>query len=144
MGTVGRFSTPVATGSRGEKVCGSCSGIRFGRNRQDRRGASWAVRLARANPSARILLTTYSEPLAELLQTKLKVLAPEAGAIIPRITVRDLPGTAEELFQLVRGRRPRIVSADALRSVIADAAEKVPYIHISSIFLIRFRIEIAF
>ena len=83
-----------------------------------------AVRLARANPSARILLTTYSEPLAELLQTKLKVLAPEAGAIIPRITVRDLPGTAEELFQLVRGRRPRIVSADALRSVIADAAEK--------------------
>ena len=83
-----------------------------------------AVRLARANPSARILLTTYSEPLAELLQSKLKVLAPETGAIIPRITVRDLPGTAEELFQLVCGRRPRFVSADALRSLITNAAEK--------------------
>lgn len=83
-----------------------------------------AVRLARSNPNARVLLTTYSEPLADLLQSKLKVLAPESGAIIPRITVRDLPGIADELFQLVRGRRPRIVSANLLRSLIAHAAEE--------------------
>jgi hypothetical protein len=95
-----------------------------------------AVRLARANPSARILLTTYSEQLAELLEAKLKVLAPQTGAIIPRVTVRDLPGIAEELFQLVHGRRPRIVSARALRGIIADAAENVGIKGFTSRFLI--------
>lgn len=82
-----------------------------------------AVRLARANPNARVLLTTYSEPLAKMLQAKVKVLAPEAGAIVPRITVRDLPGTADELFQLAHGLRPRIVSAEMLRTMIVEAAK---------------------
>lgn len=84
-----------------------------------------AVRLARENPQARILLTTFSEPLAISLAEKLKILAPESGGIVPRITVKDWAGAADELFQLIEGRRPRIVSADMLRTMIIDSAKAV-------------------
>jgi hypothetical protein len=82
-----------------------------------------AVALTRKNPQARVLLTTFSEPLARLLSAKLAVLAPETGGIVPRITVADWHGAADELFQLIHGRRPRIVAADTLRTMIAKAAE---------------------
>jgi hypothetical protein len=81
-----------------------------------------AVGLARANTLSRVLLTTFSAPLARLLAGKLSVLAPENGGIAPRITVSDWYGAADELFQLIYGRRPRIVSADALRTMIEKAA----------------------
>jgi hypothetical protein len=81
-----------------------------------------AVGLARANPQVRVLLTTFSAPLARSLATKLRVLAPETGGIVPRITVSDWHGAADELFQLIHGRRPRIVSTDALRTMIEEAA----------------------
>jgi hypothetical protein len=81
------------------------------------------VALARKNPQARLLLTTFSEPLARSLSAKLAVLAPETGGIVPRITVTDWHGAADELFQLMHGRRPRIASTDLLRTVIAKAAE---------------------
>ena len=82
-----------------------------------------AVALARKNPQARLLLTTFSEPLARSLSAKLAVLAPETGGIVPRITVADWHGVADELFQLIHGRRPRIVATDMLRTMIAKAAE---------------------
>jgi hypothetical protein len=50
------------------------------------------------------------------------VLAPETGGIVPRITVADWYGAADELFQLINGRRPRIVGADTLRAMIVEAA----------------------
>jgi hypothetical protein len=81
-----------------------------------------AVALARRRPPARILLATFSEPLARSLAGKLGVLAPETGGIVPRITVCDWQTAAGELFQLIHGRRPRIVAADALRRIISDAA----------------------
>jgi hypothetical protein len=81
-----------------------------------------AVRLARENAQARILLTTFSEPLAHALAQKLKVLAPEHGGIVPRITVKDWAGAADELFQLVHGGRARIVATDTLRDMIREAA----------------------
>lgn len=81
-----------------------------------------AVALARKNSHARVLLTTFSEPLARSLAAKLAVLAPETGDIVPRITVADWYGAADELFQLVHGRRPRIVATDTLRTMLAEAA----------------------
>jgi hypothetical protein len=81
------------------------------------------VALARKNPQARLLLTTFSEPLAQSLAAKLVVLAPDTGGIAPRITVSDWHGVADELFQLIHGRRPRIVAPDILRTMIAKAAE---------------------
>ncbi len=82
-----------------------------------------AVALARKNPQARLLLTTFSEPLARSLSAKLVVLAPETGGIAPRITISDWHGVADELFQLIHGRRPRVVGTDMLRIMIAKAAD---------------------
>lgn len=81
-----------------------------------------AVRLARQNPHARILLTSFSDPLAESLRKKLKVLAPETSALVRRITVASFQAAAEELHQLQYGVRPRIASEKLLRSLLDEAA----------------------
>ena len=74
-----------------------------------------AVQLARDNPSARILLASFSQPLADAMAKKLLVLAPETGGIVPRITTASFQGIAEQMFQLEYGVRPRIASDVVLR-----------------------------
>ena len=67
-----------------------------------------AVRLARENPNAKVLLASFSEPLAAELAKKVLVLAPETGGVVPRITTASFQGIAEQMFQLEHGVRPRI------------------------------------
>ncbi len=81
-----------------------------------------AVRLARENPNARVLLASFSEPLAAELAKKVQVLAPETGGIVPRITTASFQGIAEQMFQLEHGVRPRIASDGALRERLRAAA----------------------
>lgn len=81
-----------------------------------------AVRLARENPVARILLASFSEPLAEAMAKKLLVLAPETGGVVPRITTASFRGIAEQMFQLEHGVRPRIASEAVLRKRLREAA----------------------
>lgn len=95
-----------------------------------------AVRLARADPARQILLATFSEPLARELTSKVKVLAPETGGIVPRITVSDWASVADELYQLSTGRRPRIVGTEALASLIAGAAREAEVRGFSDRFLL--------
>jgi hypothetical protein len=66
-----------------------------------------AVRLARANPHAKILLASFSQPLADAMAKKILVLAPETGGIVPRITAVSFRGIAEQMYQLEHGVRPR-------------------------------------
>lgn len=81
-----------------------------------------AVRLAREKPEARILLASFSKPLADAMAKKLAVLAPETGGIIPRITCMSFQGIAEQIFQLEHGVRPRIASDAILRERLRAAA----------------------
>ena len=81
-----------------------------------------AVRLARENPSARILLATFSQPLADALAKKVLVLAPETGGVVSRITTASFRGIAEQMFQLEHGVRPRIASDVILREKLRAAA----------------------
>jgi hypothetical protein len=81
-----------------------------------------AVRLARENPEARILLASFSQPLADAMAKKLLVLAPETGGIVPRITTASFRGIADQMFQLEYGVRPRIASDALLRERLRDAA----------------------
>jgi hypothetical protein len=81
-----------------------------------------ARRLAQA-PDARVLLTTFSEPLAFALERKLQILAGEKSEVVPRITVASFEGIAQELFQLVRGHNPPIASEDIIRSLLPKAAD---------------------
>jgi superfamily I DNA/RNA helicase len=83
-----------------------------------------AVRLAKADPRARILLTTFSDPLAEALKKKLAVLSPETSGVVRRITVESFQRVAEQLFQLVHGARPRIAGEPLLRGLLKKAAQE--------------------
>jgi hypothetical protein len=84
-----------------------------------------AVRLIRNDLTARVLLTTFSEPLAGSLRSKLAVLAGPDTSIVPRITVASFEGLAVELFQLAFGRKPRVASAEQIEAVLVKAAGDV-------------------
>lgn len=81
-----------------------------------------AVRLAREEPQARILLASFSQPLADAMAKKLLVLAPETGGIVPRITVASFRGIAEQMYQLEHGVRPRIATDAVLRERLRVSA----------------------
>lgn len=95
-----------------------------------------AVRLARANPSARVLLASFSDPLAEALAKKLRVLAPDTGGVVPRITTASFRGIAGEMHQLEHGVRPRIASDVVLRARLTAAAAEVGLNGFSERFLL--------
>ncbi len=95
-----------------------------------------AVRLARENPHARILLASFSRPLADAMAKKLLVLAPETGGIVPRITTASFRGIAEQMHQLEYGVRPRIASEPMLRERLRDAAAKADLKGFSDRFLL--------
>ncbi|KQP44974.1 3'-5' exonuclease [Methylobacterium sp. Leaf106] len=81
-----------------------------------------AVRLTRSDSQARVLLTTFSKPLADALQHKVDLLiAAEPGAS-GRITVAPWEGVAEELYQLVHARRPRIAGLAQIQAALVQAA----------------------
>lgn len=81
-----------------------------------------AARLAARDDRTRVLLTTFSEPLAAALERKVKVLAGDAGAVVPRITVAPFIGIARDLYQLVHGRNPQIAGEDLVHSLLTKAA----------------------
>jgi hypothetical protein len=81
-----------------------------------------AVSLARENPNARVLLASFSEPLAAELAKKVLVLAPDTGGVVPRITTASFQGIADQMFQLEHGVRPRIASETVLRERLRAAA----------------------
>ncbi len=80
-----------------------------------------ARRLAQ-DPSARVLLATFSEPLAFALERKLLILAGETSEVVPRITVASFEGIARELFQIVFGGKPPLASDELAGSLLLKAA----------------------
>ncbi|WP_283470632.1 UvrD-helicase domain-containing protein [Methylosinus trichosporium] len=85
-----------------------------------------AVRLARASVQARVLLATFSDPLAAALERKVRLLAGADSGLLSRILVASLPVIAAELFELAYGHRPHVATPDRLARALekaTDAAE---------------------
>lgn len=95
-----------------------------------------AARLAEKHPDARVLLTTFSRPLANALERKLRILVGEQSSVIPRITVAPFRGIAEELYQLAFGRRPQIASDEQTGRSLAEAASAEGSTEFSPRFLV--------
>lgn len=95
-----------------------------------------AVRLARENPATRVLLASFSQPLADALARKVSVLAPDTGSVVPRITTASFQGIADQLHQLEFGVRPRIASDKALRAWLMAAAKQAEVKGFSDRFLL--------
>ena len=83
-----------------------------------------AARLARRAPDTRVLLTTFSQPLAAALARKLGVLVNDS-AVLRRVTVAPYRQVADELYQLAFGRRATVASDVQIEDAIGKAAEAV-------------------
>lgn len=95
-----------------------------------------AARLAREDAAARVLLTTFSRPLAQALGAKLKLLLAAEAAHAGRITVSAWDDLADELHQLAFGRRARLASEAQVRAALAEAAATVALTGFSERFLV--------
>ena len=83
-----------------------------------------AVYLARAHANARVLLATFSETLANALQTRLKRLLGNEPRLGERIDVHSLNAIGIRLYKSHVGQ-PAIASQDVLRELIKEAAGAV-------------------
>lgn len=80
-----------------------------------------ATHLARSNPQARILLTTFSAPLAALLQEKLHRLVAAEPALLERLDVCDMRTLGERMHTAQLGK-PQLIAADDLHALIRQHA----------------------
>jgi hypothetical protein len=94
------------------------------------------ARLAQGELESRVLLTTFSRPLATMLQRKLEVLIGKEPSVIPRVTVTPFRGVAEELYQLAFGRRPHAPSDKLVSDAIAKAAADLGVTEFTARFLV--------
>lgn len=81
-----------------------------------------AANILKREPQARLLLTTFSLPLANALEGKLRILTGEDKGIVPRVTVLPFKGVAHELFTLAFGHHPRAATEDQIRGALKTSA----------------------
>ena len=80
-----------------------------------------AVFLVRANPDSRVLLTTFSDTLADALRTKLRRLIGNEPRLGERIEVHAMNAIGERLYEQNFGRT-KIASSDVIRRFMTEAA----------------------
>lgn len=80
-----------------------------------------AVALAEKNPQARILLTTFSEPLANMLGRKLRLLISNRPRIGERLEVHSMSIIARRLYQLNIGSTSIATKAEIADIIAAEA-----------------------
>jgi mRNA-degrading endonuclease RelE of RelBE toxin-antitoxin system len=83
-----------------------------------------AAHLARAHPDARVLLTTFSDTLANALQTKLKRLLGNEPRLAERIDVHSLNAIGLRLYKAHVGQAT-IASPEIVRELVKQAANAV-------------------
>ena len=80
-----------------------------------------AVFLARANPDARVLLTTYSDTLAAALRGRLGLLVRNEPRLAERIDVESIGAVGWRLYR-ASGDEPRIASRGQIESFLEEAS----------------------
>lgn len=81
-----------------------------------------AVFLARRHPQARVLLTTFSQALANALKVKLGRLVGNEPEVAARIIVQSVNGIGSDLYAQAFGP-PAIAAASLIQSLLAQATE---------------------
>ncbi|RWJ39755.1 MAG: DNA helicase [Mesorhizobium sp.] len=81
-----------------------------------------AANILKNDPQALLLLTTFSLPLANALEGKLRLLAGVEKGVVPRVTVLPFKGVASELFTLAFGHYPRAATEEHVRAALKSAA----------------------
>lgn len=84
-----------------------------------------AAYIARHQTESRVLLTTFSDTLANALQAKLARLISSTPRLGERLEVHALNAVGERLYER-NGKRATIAGAQVIRKIIADASATVP------------------
>jgi plasmid maintenance system killer protein len=95
-----------------------------------------AVHLARRHPKARVLLTTFSKPLAKALATRMGSLVAGETAIAARIDVQALTAVAYTLYAKAFGQ-PNIASDTVVQALLRKIAAETPGAKFQQPFLIN-------
>jgi len=93
-----------------------------------------AVHLARTHPDARVLLTTFSDTLANALRTKLRRLISNEPRLGERLEVHALNAIGRRLYGLTSGR-PQIATREEISALLAEGAQEVDEHRFSPRFL---------
>jgi len=83
-----------------------------------------SAHLARTNPQARVLLTTFSEPLANALRAKLRLLLTSEPRMGERIEVYSMDAIGRRLYELNIGKL-RIATDSQISELIQTASSQV-------------------
>lgn len=86
-----------------------------------------AARALRSDPHSHVLLTTFSQPLANSLAAKMRVLLTDDPAVSSRLTIASFEEAATDLYELAAGRRPVIASLEFQRAAIERAMAECGY-----------------
>jgi hypothetical protein len=95
-----------------------------------------AANILKRDPAARLLLTTFSLPLANALEGKLRILAGIEKGVVPRASILPFRGVASDLFTLAFGHHPRPASDDQVRAALAAAAKELGVTSFTQRFLV--------
>ena len=79
------------------------------------------MHLARANPETRLLLTTFSETLANALRSKLRLLISNEPRLGERIEVHAMNSIGRRLYEVNLGKI-QIASGETIRQIIEEAS----------------------
>lgn len=80
-----------------------------------------AANILKKNADAKLLLTTFSLPLANALESKVKILTGDDKSIVPRVTVLPFRGVAQDLFTLAYGYHPRAAPEEQIRGILESS-----------------------
>jgi len=83
-----------------------------------------AVYLARSNPDARVLLTTFSDTLASALHTKLKRLVGSEPRLAERIDVASLNAIGQRLYKAQHGPAA-LASRETIRQLLKTSSDAI-------------------
>ena len=94
-----------------------------------------AVHLARENPDARVLLTTFTDQLADALQTRVNRLVENQPRLAERIDIYSLPAVAKRLYTKQFGS-VTLAEDTLIRALIQAESERVGSHRFTKSFLI--------
>jgi UvrD-like helicase family protein len=83
-----------------------------------------AVFLARSKPDARVLLTTFSDALANALRAQLRRLISNEPSLGERLEVHSMNAIGRRLFE-TNFARPQVASRETVRELVSEAARAV-------------------
>jgi superfamily I DNA/RNA helicase len=81
--------------------------------------------ILRNNKHAKVLLTTFSSPLANALEHKLGVLMGKNGSKDSNVTILPFRAVAHDLFALAFGHTPRAASQEQVKGALEAAADEL-------------------